>query len=106
MYPGLLAIHKKKSVYRIHRGGFDEESISSFLGDMLVGKGRNSGFKFVPTLDGPELKVAADEKAEKKADKKDEKKESKKDDKKVKEEKKGKSTKESAKKESETHDEL
>ncbi|KAJ3167779.1 protein disulfide isomerase (PDI) protein [Irineochytrium annulatum] len=62
IYPGFIAINAKKNVYRIHRGAFDEASISSFLDDMKLGKGRNLKFTFTPTLEkAKKEKVAKDE---------------------------------------------
>jgi hypothetical protein len=57
IYPGLLAINKKKSVFRIYRGAFDDASISQFLDDMKAGRGRNSKIDFEVVLDEPKKKV-------------------------------------------------
>ncbi|KAI8622045.1 hypothetical protein BC830DRAFT_1057549 [Chytriomyces sp. MP71] len=45
-YPGLFIVNAKKGVYRIHRGGFDEASIDTFLDDVVKGRGRNQKFDF------------------------------------------------------------
>ncbi|KAI9331470.1 hypothetical protein BDR26DRAFT_870160 [Obelidium mucronatum] len=62
-YPGLLIVNAKKGVYRIHRGGFDEASVESFLDDVLKGRGRNLKFdwKVSLTKEGAKKKVEKDE---------------------------------------------
>ncbi|KAJ3081574.1 hypothetical protein HDU99_005347 [Rhizoclosmatium hyalinum] len=59
-YPGLLIVNAKKGVYRIHRGGFDESSIESFLDDVTKGRGRNLKFDWKVTMK-KEKKVEKDE---------------------------------------------
>jgi hypothetical protein len=58
MLPALLAVNGNKKVYRLLRTAFDESSISSFLGDMMAGLGRNSVYDFTPQLDKEAKKPA------------------------------------------------
>ena len=49
--PALLAVNGNKKVYRLLRSAFDEPSITSFLSDMMAGRGRNFQYTFDPLLD-------------------------------------------------------
>ena len=51
MFPSLLAVNGKKKIYQPLRAAFDEDSISKFLSDMVLGKGRNIKYDFHPSLD-------------------------------------------------------
>ncbi|KAI9324431.1 hypothetical protein DFJ73DRAFT_872633 [Zopfochytrium polystomum] len=51
IFPAVLAVNSNKGVYRNHLAGFDEESVSGFLSDMMAGRGRNVPFTFAPALD-------------------------------------------------------
>jgi hypothetical protein len=53
MLPGLLAVNGNKKVYQPLRTAFDVDSISSFLKDMMAGRGRNFQYSFNPLLDAP-----------------------------------------------------
>ncbi len=61
MLPALLAVNGNKKVYRLLRTAFDESSISTFLGDMMAGLGRNSVYSFAPLLDAPAKKPVEQE---------------------------------------------
>jgi hypothetical protein len=53
MLPGLLAVNGNKKVYQPLRTAFDVDSISSFLKDMMAGRGRIFQYSFDPVLDPP-----------------------------------------------------
>jgi hypothetical protein len=37
-FPAVIAMHMKKERFGIHRGTFDKESLSSFIGSMMIGR--------------------------------------------------------------------
>ena len=51
MFPSLVAINGNKKVYQNLRIAFEEKSISTFLTDLLAGKGRNMKYENEPSLD-------------------------------------------------------
>jgi len=51
MLPVFMIVNGKKKVYRVDRGAFDEDSISNFLKDVRMGRGRFFTYKFEPQLD-------------------------------------------------------
>jgi len=56
MLPVFMIVNGKKKVYRVDRGAFDEESISNFLKDVRMGRGRFFTYKFEPQLDNENVK--------------------------------------------------
>ncbi|ORX38798.1 hypothetical protein BCR36DRAFT_588278 [Piromyces finnis] len=56
MLPVFMIVNGKKKVYRVDRGAFDEESISSFLKDVRMGRGRFFSYNFEPQLDNENIK--------------------------------------------------
>ncbi|ORX88025.1 hypothetical protein BCR32DRAFT_288960 [Anaeromyces robustus] len=56
MLPVFMIVNGKKKVYRVDRGAFVEESISSFLKDVRMGRGRFFTYKFEPQLDYDNVK--------------------------------------------------
>lgn len=51
MFPSLIAINGNKKVFQTLRTAFDDKSISSFLSDLLAGKGQNFKYEKNPSLD-------------------------------------------------------
>jgi len=56
MLPVFMIVNGKKKVYRVDRGAFVEDSISSFLKDVRMGRGRFFTYKFEPQLDYDNVK--------------------------------------------------
>ncbi|OUM70218.1 hypothetical protein PIROE2DRAFT_1628, partial [Piromyces sp. E2] len=61
MLPVFMIVNGKKKVYRVDRGAFDEESISGFLKDVRMGRGRFFSYKFEPQLDNEKEEKVKDE---------------------------------------------